>query len=138
MTKGWTLRPGSVTKFQIDPLWDTRVGMPTMYATDYEQGKLTLNYLNDFDDTINLQVLRLPTEELSADADVPEIPAKYHRYFFHGVLAQMYGKQDADAYDADRLAAFTQMYNQDKESIKRKELRYGLIPRNVYPLGAFI
>lgn len=138
LTKGWTLRPCSVTKFQADPLWDTRVGMATEYALDYEQGKLTLNYLNDYDDTIQLQVVRLPVAKLAADGDIPEIPIKYHRFFLHGVLAAMYGKQDSDAYDADRLASFTQLYAQDKETIKRKELRYELIPRNVYPLGAFI
>jgi len=139
----WSLRyyrltKVSFTKWEDRMHWEWVPGMPTEYALDMERGKLAVNYRDTESDTLRLKVRRLPLVPLIQDTDVPEFREDYHDMFKHGVLAQMYRKQDAEVYDLNKANDHWGKYLKDVDEIKQAEnlLNERLRPNN--SLGAFL
>lgn len=137
--KFYPLRKRSYREFQNTFInWDTTKGTPTGFCLDYQRGKITLNYIPDFDDTLKLRVVRLPLAELSTGANVPEIPLAYHDYMPEMMAYYAFGKQDAEAFNRSKRAEYyTICYdprnaNSHIERIKRMELQYSSRPQSAF------
>lgn len=135
--KQWKLVKVSVTKWQQNPYWEQVLGMPTEYATDYQNNYLTLNFRAEDTDYLQLWVRRLPLTDLAADTDKPEFRSEYHDYFRNGVLAQMYAKQDAETLDAQKVIGYETLYREDLDKIKREEAKLDNRLHVNQSLGAF-
>lgn len=122
----WTSRYYRLTKVSACK-WDDRAhwewvtGMPTEYALNLERGKLAVNYRDTDSDTLRLKVRRLPLVNLIQDDDVPEFRTDYHDYFKHGVLSQMYRKQDSETFDLNKAETHWRLFLQDIDEIKQSE-----------------
>lgn len=57
----------------------THVGRPTLYTCDAGTSRIKLHPTPDTTYPLTLYVAQLPTTKLSADSDVPTIPAEYHQ-----------------------------------------------------------
>lgn len=97
--------------------WEGRSGTPTTAVLDAEGAgwKLTLAPAPNKDDTLRLQVFRLPLQPLSSDSDnIPEIPARLHIRLVDWMLFRAYSKQDTETADpaaaARAEAAFTSAF----------------------------
>lgn len=117
----WKLTNVSVSKWQTNPWWEQVVGLPTEFALDYSNNVLALNFRSEEDDTMRLQVRRMPLIDLVADTDVPEFRTHYHDFMVFGVLAQMYSKQDSQAFDAVKALDFQTRFDKDVNEIKQQE-----------------
>lgn len=133
----WKLTKVSVTKWQINPKWEQVTGYPTEVATDYSTGYLAVNYRFSGTDSIRMTVKRMPLVDLVADTDVPELKLQYHDFMINGILAQMYGKQDAETFDKDQIAKYTMMYAADVDNIKQQEATFDQRLRPNTSLDAF-
>jgi hypothetical protein len=133
----WRLMKVSCTKWQTNPWWEKVVGMPTEYCTDLQNGAIALNYRDEETDTLQLHVRRMPLVDLVDDNDIPEIRVNYHEFFLNGVLAMMFSKQDAEAFDGAKYNAYEQKFLKDLDEIKQEEsqLDYHLRPNS--PMKAF-
>jgi hypothetical protein len=121
--KQWRLTKVSANKWQNNSYWEQVMGMPTEYATDYQNNFIALNYRGTDTDYLALQVRRLPLTNLSGDTDEPEFRAEYHDYFRYGVLSQMYSKQDSQTLDATKAMNYEQLYREDVDMIRREETK---------------
>lgn len=95
----------------------------------------------DANDTLYLTVWRLPLADLDYTTDVnnsPEIHTKYHQYLDNGVYWQAYGKQDADTYDPEKAVYHLGLFDDDKESIKRADIKYRYRDEIVSPAKGFL
>lgn len=117
----WKLTKVSVQKWQANPWWEQVTGMPTEYCTDGDNGRLFVNFRHDSTDTLKLTVRRLPLVDMSADTDVPEFRTHYHDFMVNGILAQMYSKQDSEAFDAVKALDFKSLFLKDIDEIKQQE-----------------
>lgn len=131
--RAWKLRKVSVAKWQENAYWEQSIGLPTEYATDLQADKIALNYRDTAADTLRLVVRRLPLVDLIEDTDVPEIRSIYHDRFLHGVLAQMYEKQDVEAFDMNKSETHEAKFLTDLDFIKQeqRELDKNLSPNRV-------
>ena len=120
-TRQWKLTNVSVAKWQTNPWWEQVVGLPTEFALDYSNNTLALNFRSEESDTMRLQVRRMPLVDLVADTDVPEFRTHYHDFMVNGVLAQMYAKQDSQAFDAVKTLDFQARFDKDVNEIKQQE-----------------
>jgi hypothetical protein len=121
-TVQWKLNKVSVAKWQVNPWWEQVVGtMATEFATDLDNNRIALNFRSTTSDTLKLHVRRMPIADLSADTDSPEFRTEYHDYMINGILAQMYEKQDAQAFDQVKTLDFQARYREDVDHIKREE-----------------
>lgn len=135
--KQWKLVKVSVTKWQNNPYWEQVMGMPTEFATDYQNNYLTLNFRAEDTDYLQLWVRRLPLTNLALDTDEPEFRSEYHDYFRNGVMAQMYRKQDAEIFDPQKAVNYEGFYREDLDKIKHEETKLDNRTRNNAALGAF-
>jgi hypothetical protein len=119
--RAWKLRKVSVSKWQENALWEESVGLPTEYATDLQADKIALNYRDTASDTLRMVVRRLPLVDLVDDLDVPEIRNIYHDRFLHGVLSQMYAKQDVEAFDMNKAETHEAQFLVDIDFIKQEQ-----------------
>jgi len=133
----WKLVKVSARKWQTNPWWERVKGMPTEYATDLTVGKIALNFRDETEDTLHLQVRRMPLEELKDDKDVPEFRINYHEFFINGVLMHMYSKQDSEAFDGAKMLKFKEAFLQDIDEIKQQETQLEEYLRPNYSLSAF-
>lgn len=118
----WKLRTTSVVKWRINPWWEQVIGMPTEYATDGDNARIFLNFRADYSDTLKLAVRRMPLADLINDTDIPEIRLHYHDFIVNGVLAQMYSKQDTQAFDQVKALDFQARFKADIDEIKQQEV----------------
>jgi len=119
--RAWKLTKVSSQKWQTNPFWERVIGMPTEYATDLEQGKIAVNFRDQTSDVLMLVVRRMPQSSLSAEGDTPEFREAYHDFFLNGVLAQMYLKQDVEAFDQGKADYHAALFARDIDEIKQKE-----------------
>ncbi len=117
----WKLLNVSVSKWQTNPWWEQVLGMPTEFALDLANNTLALNFRSETSDTLRLQVRRMPLTDLVADTDIPEFRTHYHDFMVNGVLAQMYQKQDSQAFDAVKSLDFQGRFLVDVNEIKQQE-----------------
>lgn len=110
---------------------DAAPGNPMCFIPDFTTGKLVLWPTPDGDRTLSLTVVRMPLEDMSDDADTPEIAPRYHRSLRFWMLYRAYSKQDSEANDpkkaADALALFEQEFGkkssaQDEAWIEREQM----------------
>lgn len=82
--------------------WESCTGTPSRMVLDAEQGtwKATLNPTPQVNDTLRLQVYRLPIALLSTDeSNIPEIHPRLHIRLVDWMMARAYRKQDAETRD---------------------------------------
>lgn len=84
--------------------WEDDTGEPRAYVPDMDTAKFRPFPTPDADYIVKLMVVRLPLEDLKADADVPEIAPQYHDALIEGMVAEAYLKQDAETFDKTKAA----------------------------------
>lgn len=122
----------TVTRTQLDemsPAWrDSESGKPRYLVYDGEGNDVAmLSPPPDADDTLTLNIYRLPTGDLEWDTDQasePEIPAIFHRKLVDGIVYLAYSKQDSDSFDARKEKIFAEKWKKRKE-----EMRWYLIKK---------
>ena len=137
VSRPWKLTKVSVTKWQTNPYWELVVGLPTEYATDLTAGMIALNFRSEEDDTMRLQVRRMPLTSLVRSTDIPEFKISYHDYFINGVLELMYMKQDSQTLDKTRSKEYRDLFLQDLDEIKQQEIGLDEKLRVGHSLSAF-
>lgn len=133
----WKLYKVSAQKWQSNPYWERTIGMPTEYATDLSSNMIALNFRDTVDDTLLLQVRRLPMEPLVDDDDVPEFKEHYHDFFVNGVLHLMYQRQDVESFDQRISQEYKALFAQDIDEIKQKESMLDRRLQANYSMSAF-
>lgn len=105
------------------PTWEDAASStyPEVFVPDWEAGKLRFHPAPSAQLTALLTVVRDPLAELTKEADVPEIPARYHRSLRHWLAYRGYLKPDADTYRPDKakeaLALFEIEFGQKSSAI---------------------
>ena len=120
-SRTWRLNKVSVNKWQVNPVWEQTIGMPTEYCTDYSNGRIAINFRADTSDTLKLTVRRMPLTDLVLDTDVPEYRTHYHDFMINGILWQMYSKQDSQTFDGEKAVAYQARFLADVDEIKQQE-----------------
>ena len=110
--------------------WEQRSGTPAVALLDPEgtRWKLTLTPKPVVNDTLRLQVFRLPIGPLSIDeGNVPEIPYRLHPRLVDWMMYRAYSKQDVETKDtvkaAQAEAAFAASFGPRVDAnVRRKQL----------------
>jgi hypothetical protein len=91
--------------------------LPRYFTEDLTSGKISFIPAPDAAYTANLIVYRRPlTTELLALSVMtasPIIDERYHKYILNGVLAQAYGKQDAETFDRNLQLKHEALFQKD-------------------------
>lgn len=91
--------------------------VPRFFSEDLTSGKISFIPAPDAAYTADLIVYRRPlTTELlvlSAMTASPIIDERYHKYILNGVLAQAYGKQDAETFDRNLQLKYEALFQKD-------------------------
>ena len=98
---------------------------------------IALNFRSEEDDTMRLQVRRMPLTSLVRSTDIPEFKVSYHDYFINGVLELMYMKQDSQTLDKTRSKEYRDLFLQDLDEIKQQEIGLDEKLRVGHSLSAF-
>lgn len=132
MRAQWTTTGGSealpltlIERRELDrvcPSWRELAEEPTWALL--EAGKIRLAGVPTTDGSIQLECYRMPLTPMAADADLPELEAKHHRYLIQWALWRAYGRPDTETYDATRadraLAAFERQFGRRPDSGMRQ------------------
>jgi hypothetical protein len=124
LIQAWHLRRDTIINFEKDPLWFSRIGIPSRYCIDAQRGYITLDRLTSIDDTIKLRVRRMPLNDINDSNDIPEIPEQYHEYLIEGILFHAYMKQDVEAFDMAKANTYLAIFENNLENLKREEYQY--------------
>jgi hypothetical protein len=102
------------------PTWQSMdPANPRFFSEDLTSGKISFIPAPDAAYTANLIVYRRPlTTELLALSTAgliasPIIDERYHKYILNGVLAQAYGKQDAETFDRNLQVKHEVLFKKD-------------------------
>lgn len=99
------LRPVSSRDLdKMDSSWDTQTGRPRGYVIDTTTGQFRPFPTPDVAGTVALTVIRTPLAALALDADVPEIPARFHAGLENWMRKRYYDMQDAEIKDPKKAA----------------------------------
>lgn len=82
---------------RLDPDWRDNTDLPSAFIHDDKS--IELNAIPEEAYTLKLETYRLPTQDMSAEDDEPEISSVHHRHLVHWVLHRAYLKPDADGFD---------------------------------------
>lgn len=97
---------------------------PFIVIVDYQSDALRLYPPPESADTLLLTVTREPLNDLVADADAPEIAARYHHGLIEWMKYRAYLVDDADLYDptaADKaLARFTAEFGESGGAVNER------------------
>jgi hypothetical protein len=121
VSRQWKLVKVSVDKWRPNPWWERVKGMPTEFATDYQNKKIAVNFRDETSDTLQIATRRLPLTWLSSPSDSPEMRENYHEFFMNGMLYYMYSKMDSESFDGNKALNYKQLYLQDIDEIKQME-----------------
>lgn len=132
----WKLRKVSCQKWQQNIRWEQTKGMPTEYATDLQNNSFAVNFRSEQAFRVQLVVKRLPLADMVKDEDTPEIRVDYHDRFQNDVLAQMFEKHDAQAFDEKARDRYEQKARKDIDDIKFEESRLHEMLRPNHPTEA--
>lgn len=88
----------------VNPGWESHVGTPTTYVTDYQSGAIRLYPNSQVPLTLSMTVSRLPLADMAANDDEPEIRNEYHEGLVQWMLYRAYSKQDSDLFDPNKAA----------------------------------
>lgn len=107
------------TKDELDDIqstWRTDTGLTGKTVFYVISGKkLRFNYIPDADDDgkiVYLDVYRLPEDDITSDAQEPEIPTEYHRDLIWWVLYECYSKRNVDGFDMSKSNEYLSWFNQ--------------------------
>jgi hypothetical protein len=95
------------------PGWESHIGQPTHYATDFETGKIRLYPTPIVAETLSLTVVRLPLNPLADETQTPEIKTHYHNSLRFWIMYRAYLKQDADTFDKEKAANSLALFEQE-------------------------
>lgn len=128
---------GSPFNFSNSYNWQSAVGTPSFLITDMEKNKGRLASIPQTDDTLNLQVYRLPLKDITEDSASFEITeTEYQRGLIIYMKYLAYSKNDVDTFEqdlADRAFGQARDFHLDvKRDMKRQRysshvgtVRYG-------------
>ena len=137
------LRPLSETSWKdieaVRPDWETATGTPEYYMRDWQKGKIRLYPIPIADGTLNLNVYRLPLDDMeldSWDADEPEIDAQYQDKMLSWGMHLAYQKDEPNTLDPDKVMFYLQkfesevgpsvnMYSIERRKKKNRQTGYG-------------
>jgi len=113
------------------PAWrNAEPGVPIIFCEDIDEGKITLIPPAKENDTLSLAVYRFPLAQAentktSREAS-PEFHWQFHRYLHEGILAQAYGKQDAECFDRTLMERYQGAFdrNVDRARLEMYKSRY--------------
>lgn len=93
--------------------WQAATGEIEAYCLDYQAGKLVFYRKPTATDTATLTVIRMPLADMVLDADIPEIPTRYHQSLVHWMLRCAYLKNDEETLDARKAEKFEGLFAQE-------------------------
>ena len=113
------------------PTWrSAQPGIPIIFCEDIDEGKITLIPTPKDNDTLSLSVYRYPMLQMantkeSRDSS-PEFNFQFHQYIHEGILAQAYGKQDAECFDRTLMERYQKVFdrNVDRAKLEMYKTRY--------------
>jgi hypothetical protein len=103
--------------------WIGRCGQVERYLTDFQYRSLTFDRVPTYSGTIQIGVIRLPLNDLTAKQpdNEPEI-REYDLYLIHGALKYLYGKgfmtEDTETYDPIKESRWRNEFEKDINQIK--------------------
>ena len=103
--------------------WIGRKGRVERYLTDFQYKSLTFDRVPEYGGTIQIGVIRLPLDDISAKTpdNEPEIK-EYDLYLIHGALKYLYGKgsmtEDTETYDPIKESRWRNEFEKDISQIK--------------------
>ena len=103
---GADVRLGRVSVRDLDDHcagWEHEFGEPRFFVADSASRDFRLFPVPQQDVTVRLTVVREPVR-LQNDADVPEIPARFHPALIYGACARLFARPDTETFDAERAA----------------------------------
>jgi hypothetical protein len=118
--------------------WRTRTGSAQALISGIEVDKLRIYPIPTADDTLEVQVKRLPinliTDISSTSVEVPEIQAMFHEDLIVYMMHRAYLKQDAECYDKGMSADYLDMWENEtipeaKSMLKRSTVNKGSVAR---------
>ncbi len=122
------------------PTWrSAQPGIPIIFSEDIDEGQITLIPTPKDNDTLSLAVYRLPLQEMVDSKDSreasPEFHSKFHAYIHEGILAEAYGKQDAECFDRTLMEKFQKIFDRNVERAKLAayQSRYASQTASIHP-----
>lgn len=119
--------------------WRDWTGEPTKYVIDGLSLQLVPKPTQDY--TLNLEVYRLPADDIEYDPEgvpavdgSPEIAGYHHDYLHHWMLHRAFSKQDSDLFDARKAKEHYDLFEKyfgpavTASSLRRR--RMGALERN--------
>ena len=89
---------------RVNPGWESHVGTPTTYVTDYQTNAIRLYPKQQVGCLLNITVSRLPSSDMEGNEDEPEIRKEYHPALVQWMLYRAYSQQDSDMFDPNKSA----------------------------------
>lgn len=89
---------------RVNPGWESHVGTPTTYVTDYQTNAIRLYPKQQVDCLLNITVSRLPSNDMEDNENEPEIRKEYHPALVQWMLYRAYSQQDSDMFDPNKSA----------------------------------
>ena len=115
--------------------------LPRYFSEDLMSGKISFIPAPDAAYTANLIVYRRPlTTELLTLATMtasPIIDERYHKYILNGVLAQAYGKQDAETFDRNLQLKHEGLFQKDIDKAFNENMQTTYSNQTVSPHRGF-
>ena len=94
-----------------NPGWEgAMASVPVAAVPDWQTNYLRFWPPSQAADTLKTTVVRTPTNPMSDDEDVPEIPSRYHVHLLKWVKHLAYSKQDCDMFDPGKAQQFDDQF----------------------------
>lgn len=108
----------------------------TPYLIDWAiAGQIQLVPAPAANDTLRLEVLRLPSATIVSDPDATlPFPVQHHESLLHGSAYRLFLKQDAETYDLPQSKHHQGLWERSKEAFKRDMIRRRAAQRINKPL----
>lgn len=97
------------------PGWESHVGAPTRYVSDYQVGSIRLYPIPSADCDISMTVTRMPANRMADTKDCPEIREETHPALVKWMLYRAYSSDDTDMFNPD----------QANKALREFELEFG-------------
>jgi len=111
---------------EFAPGWSnsTNTSTPTSAVMDYESNSVFLYPKPDADNELRMTVVREPLIYMTNDANVPEIPARYHFSLIEWMKYRTFSEEDSDMFDQKlaeiALARFEKEFGEGRGAINER------------------
>jgi len=95
------------------PAWEDAIGEPRYFVPNGDTGVLRVYPKPEAAIDAQLTVVRTPLVAMSADADEPEIPSRFHEALLHGAAYRCFSRPDGDTEDQTKAAAHLALFEQE-------------------------